>query len=181
MHAMPGRPTGALGLAAGLAAMLLAGCGGSGTRTVTIHANASTSASGSPATKVQFIAQAGAICQALHTQEQPLKTRQESLKGLPTATAEQDFVTLARQLVTISRTADGKLRALPRPSADAQAIEGLLTGFSEEVADATDIANAAVSQESNIAEGAEQALKRSVAENSAVADEYGMKDCIGAE
>ncbi|MGA2454840.1 MAG: hypothetical protein ABSG93_15085 [Solirubrobacteraceae bacterium] len=178
---MPGRPRAALGLAAGLATLLLAGCGSSGTRTVTVQATAPSSTPGVSATKAQFVAQAEAICRKLNAQEQPLKARQETLKGLPNSTAEKIFVSVARQVVTVSRAADGKLRALPRPAGDAHAIEQLLTGFSEEVADASEIADAAVSQENNLAEGAEQGLKRSVAENSAAAAEYGMKDCIGSE
>jgi hypothetical protein len=181
MHAMPGRPRGAFCLIAGTAAMLLSGCGGSTTRTVTVQASAPSSPSGALVTKPLFVAQADAICRALNAQEQPLKARQATLKDLPNGEAEKIFVSLAHQVVTFSRAADGKLRELPRPAADAHAIEALLTGFSEEVADASQIAAAAVSEENNLAEGAEQGLKRSVAENSAAAAEYGMKDCIGSE
>jgi hypothetical protein len=181
MHAMPGRPRAALCLAAGTVALLLSGCGGSSTRTVTVQASVPSSAAGATVTKAHFVAQAEAICRKLSAQEQPLKARQATLRELPNSTAEKIFVSLAHQVVTVSRAADGKLRALPRPAADAHAIEMLLTGFSEEVADASEIASAAVSEENNLAEGAEQGLKRSVAENSAAAAEYGMKDCIGSE
>lgn len=178
---MPGRPIAALCLAAGIAALLLSGCGGSSTQTVTVQASTPASASGTTVTKGHFVAQADAICRKLSAQEQPLKARQATLRELPNSTAGKIFVSLARQVVTVSRAADGKLRALPRPAADAHAIEMLLTGFSEEVADVSEIASAAVSEENNLAEGAEQGLKRSVAENSAAAAEYGMKDCIGSE
>jgi hypothetical protein len=174
MHAMPDRPRPALGLAVGLAALLLSGCGGSGTRTGAAGASAAT-------TKARFVAQAEAVCRALSAQEQPLKARQESLKGLPVAEADKAFVSLARRVVSLSRAAEGKLQALPRPPDDAQAIEKLLTSFSEETADANDIANAAASRESTLGEGAEQALRRSIAANSALADAYGMKACIGSE
>jgi len=178
---MSRRPRAALCLAAGVGALLLSGCGGSTTRTVTVQASAPSSPSGKAVTKAHFVVQAEAICRTLSAQEQPLKARQATLRELPNSTAGKIFVSLAHQVVTVGRAADGKLRALPRPPADAHAIEMLLTGFSEEVADASDIASAAVSEENNLAEGAEQALKRSVAENSSAAAEYGMKDCIGSE
>ncbi len=178
---MHGRPRGVLCLAAGAAAMLLSSCGGSSARTVTARASTASSASGASVSKAHFVAQAEAICRALNAQEQPLKARQETLKKLPSSTADKVFVSLARQVVTVSRAAEGKLRALPRPAADAHAIEALLTAFSEEVVDVSEIAGAAVNEENNLAEGAERGLKRRVSENSAAAAGYGMKGCLGSE
>ncbi len=174
---MPDRPRPSLGLAVVLAILLLSGCG----TTSTPSAKVSVSTPRGGQTKARFIAQAEAICRTLSAQEQPLKARQESLKQLPTATAEKAFVSLAHQVVVISRAANNKLHALPRPPDDVQAIEKLLAGFSEEVAETTGIANAAVSQESSIGEAAERALKKSIATNSALADEYGIKGCTGSE
>jgi hypothetical protein len=186
MQAMADRLTAAFGLpawlAAGLAApaaaLLLVGCGSSSTPSASTSATTSSSAAAATA---RFVVQAQAVCRALNTGEKPLKTRQEALKGEQTAASEQAFVVIARQVVTLSRAADGKLAALARPPADAHAIEKLLTSFAQEIVDVNDIANAAANQESTTGEGAEETLRKSVADNSALAAKYGMKDCIGAE
>lgn len=179
MHATPDRPRPALGLAVGLVALSLSGCGGSGTPAG--NAGTSASATGAPTTKARFVAQAEAVCRTLSAQEQPLKARQETLKGLPVATADKDFVALAQQVVTLSTAAERKLAALPRPPGDAQAIERLLASFSVETTDATAIANAAAKQENAIGEAAERALRKSIAADSALANAYGMEACIGSE
>jgi hypothetical protein len=170
-------PTAAPALAAVLLALVCASCGSSGTPTTA--ATGSTAAS--TATKAQFIARAKSICAALSTQEKPLKARQETLKGLPVAAADKEFVALVHQLVAFSRTAATKLTLLPEPPQDAQAIKKLLNSLSVESTDATDIASAASRQESNTGEADEQALRKSIANSRTLAGEYGMKDCIGGE
>jgi hypothetical protein len=166
----------ALALATVLAGLACSGCSGS-TPTTTAHANRSATA----ATKAHFVAQAERICSTLATDEQPLKTRQESLKGLPVATADKAFVSLVHQVVALSQTAASKLGSLPRPAQDAAAIEKLLSSFSQETSEATSIADAASRQESTAGEAAEDALKRSASKNRVLAQEYGMQDCIGSE
>jgi hypothetical protein len=175
---MPDRLRAALGLAAGLLTLLLSGCGSTGTPTNT-HAGESASSSGAHATKAHFIAQAEAICRTLSEQERPLRERQESL-SVDNASSDKAFVALARQVVSFSRAADVRLRALARPAED-RALEQLLTGFAQEIVDANDIAAAAASQSSTIGEDAQGSLRRSIAANSALADTYGMKDCIESE
>jgi len=181
MHAMLDRLRPALGLAAGLATVLLSGCGSTGAGTTGAHAGEPASTAGVRATNARFVAQAETICRALSAQEQPLKARQESLKGLSTPASGKAFVSLAHQVVTFSRAADEKLRALARPPADARAIEQLLSAFAHELADATNIATAAANEENTPGEDAVNELRKSIAANSALAATYGMKDCIGAE
>jgi hypothetical protein len=167
---MPARLRPALGLAGGLAVLLLAGCG-----------SGSASTPGASAAKARFVAEARAVCRTLEAQEQPLKARQESLKGQPTATADKAFVSVARQVVALSRAAEGKLQALPRPAADAHAIAGLLTSFTQEIADVNDVANAVADNQPAIGESADAALRKSIAQNSALARAYGMTACVGGE
>jgi hypothetical protein len=181
MRAMLDRLRPALGLAAGLATVLLSGCGSSGTGTTGAYAGQSASTAGVQATTAHFVAQAEAVCHTLSVQEQPLKARQESLKGVPTATSDKAFVSLARQVVTLSRATDEKLRALARPPAAGRAIEQLLSAFAEELVYATNIATAAANEENTPGEDAVNELRKSIAANSALAATYGMKDCIGAE
>jgi len=175
---MPDRLRPALGLAVVAAALLLSGCGSAATPTTTAHTTASPQGT---TTKARFVAQAQAICRTLSEQEKPLKARQAALKGLPPETADTAFVSLVQQVVALSRAAESKLRALPRPAGDAHAIERLMSALSEEATDASGIAKAADNQESGLGEAAELALKRSVAANSALAAAYGMSDCIGSE
>jgi hypothetical protein len=174
----PPRPTpGLLAVALSLAiALLCAGCGSGGSPTTT-----GAGAAANAATKAQFIAHADAICATLTAEEKPLRTRQESLKGLPVATADREFVSLVHQLVAFSHTAATKLQALPRPTADAHPIDGLIATFSLETSEANSIADAASRQESSTGEADQDALRRSIAANRALAAEYGMKDCISGE
>jgi hypothetical protein len=173
------RPT--LGPAAGLAVMLLSGCGSSGAGSTGAHAGESASTARAQATTPRFVIQAEAVCHKLSVQEQPLKARQESLRGLPTASAGRAFVSIARQVVTFSRAADEELGALARPPGDARAIEQLLSAFSQEIVYATNIATAAANEENTPGEDFEHELRKSIATNSSMAAAYGMKDCIGAE
>jgi hypothetical protein len=178
---MADRPRAALGLAVAMAAFGAIGCGTSSTQTTAGNASSSVTASGSIATKAQFIARAESICHELGSQEKPLKARQESLKGLPAASSEKTFVSLASQVVTLSRSAARQLRALPQPPGEAEKIEKLLTAYNEEVTSVSNIAYSAAHQESSAGEAAEATLKRSIATNSGLAQEFGLKDCIGSE
>jgi hypothetical protein len=157
-----------------MAAFGASGCGTSSTQTTAGNASSSATASKSIATKAQFVAQTESICHKLSSQEKPLKARQESLKGLPAASSEKTFVSLANQVVALSRSAARQLRALPRPPG-----EELLTAYTEEVTSVANIAYSAVHQESSAGEAAEATLKRSIATNSGLAQEFGLKDCIG--
>lgn len=181
MHAMPRRLRPAVGLAVGLAVLMLSGCGSSGTSTATGHTSSAAFSAKAAISKTQFVARAEAICRTLNAQEKPLRERQESLKGLPADTTAAKFVSLVNQVVVLSRAAEAKLQALPRPAGDAQAIETLLTGFSDETTDATAIAKAASNQESTPGEDAEDALKRAVEGISTLANTYGMKNCVGSD
>jgi len=172
---MADRPRRSLGLAAALAlaALVVSGCGGSSAKAT------GPSRPGARTTQAQFVARASSICQGVRTQEQPLQTREASLKRLPVAKADAAFVSLARQAASIARTAGKRLRALARPAADAHEIEDLLQAYSAEATDAQNIANAAVNQENKLGEAASIALARSIALNSASANRLGMGDCFG--
>ncbi len=178
---MADRPRAALGLAIAMATFGVAGCGASSTQTTAGSATSSATASKSIATKAQFIARAESICRKLSSQEKPLKVRQESLKGLPAATSDKPFVSLADQVVTLSRGAVSQLRALPRPPGDTGKIEELLTIYNEEATDVSNVAYAVAHQESSVGEAAEAALKRSIATNSGLAQGFGLQYCIGSE
>jgi hypothetical protein len=178
---MANRTRAALGLAVAMAAFGATGCGTSSTQTTAGNASSSPGASKSIAsTKTQFITQTESICHKLSSQEKPLKARQESLKGLPAASSEKAFVSLASQVVTLSRSAAKQLGALPRPPGEAEKIGELLTAYNEEVMNVANIAYSAAHQESSAGEAAEAALKRSIATNSGLAQEFGLKDCIGS-
>lgn len=167
--------SGALGLVAIVAALVCTGCGSTSTPSSNAHRPTST------ATKAQFVAHAERICSTLSQQEKPLKARQESLKQLPATAAAKAFVALVHQVVAFSQAASSKLQLLPQPPSDAQAIQKLLSSFSGETSDATDLAKAAASQEASTAEAVQDALRKSIANNRALAAAYGMQACIGSE
>ena len=171
---MADRPTVVLGLVATVATLALAGCGSSSTNTSTAQTTA-----GSATTKAQFAAKAEVICQRLTAQEKPLKARQESIKHLSVAASEKAFIKLVGELVDFSNAAGSKLKALPRPSADAAKIEQLLEAFRAETADVAEIARAVSHQETANGEAAAASLKRSVDNNTSAAEGLGMKECIG--
>jgi hypothetical protein len=162
---MPDRPRPALGLVVGVA-LLLAGCG---TSSAPRDTTAGASASDASAARTSFVAHAQEVCRTLNAQEQPLKVRQESLKRLPSTVADKEFIALVNHLVALSRTAEGKLRALPPPAGDAHDIERVLTSFSQQLADVTEVASAAGKEESDVGEAA------------MLAQRYGMKACLSAE
>jgi hypothetical protein len=172
---MAERPRLALGLTAALAALWVSGCGSTGAKTT------STAGSSASSTPAQFVAQASRICQGVSAQEQPLRTREESLKHLPVAQADEEFVSLARQAASIARTADKQLGALARPAADAQAIGQVLQAYSEEAADAENIADAVARKEDALGEAASGSLAKSIALNSASAKKLGMGDCLESQ
>jgi hypothetical protein len=184
---MVDRPRAALSLAVALVALAATGCGSTSTPTAastqagTGQTAASAATSGSVPTKAQFIAQAEDICRKLSSEEKPLKARQEALKGLSAASSDKAFVSLAHQVVALSRAAGGKLQALPRPPGDAGMIEKLLIVYNEDATDVSNIAYAVANQESSAGEAAAEALKRSITVNSGLAEGFGMKDCTGSE
>jgi hypothetical protein len=180
MARMRGHLRGVFGLAAVLAALGCAGCGSSSTSGTNAHTSGSGTTS-SAATKAQFVTQAQAICRTLSAQEKPLKARQESLKGLSPDLADTTFVAIVEKVIAYSRAASSKLAAVPRPPADAEAVEKLLSSFSEETAEAKAIGQAARKQESSAGEDAQDALRKTIDENLPQAETYGMRDCIAAE
>jgi hypothetical protein len=165
----------ALGLLIALAALAVSGCGGASTKT---SSAAASSASVSPA---RFVTAASTICEGVRRQLQPLKARQESLKKLPAAAGAREFVALAHEVATIARAAEAKLQALPRPSADASAIEQVLQAYSAQATDASNLAIAAAHQESTPGEDFAGAIAKSVALHGAAAKRLGMGGCFGVE
>ncbi|HTU77675.1 MAG TPA: hypothetical protein VMF09_02830 [Solirubrobacteraceae bacterium] len=169
----------AVALAALALALVLAGCGGAGVK--------ATSASGpgagveqrqSLAARREFVAHAAAICARAGAQAKPLKAHEEALKGQPVASATPAFVSLARRAMAIALAAYERLRALPRPPADASAVQQLLQAYAEETSDAGDIANAAAHKENSLGEAVSQALGKSVSRNLAAAKRFGMGECF---
>jgi hypothetical protein len=174
------------GLVFALTALALAACGGASTKTT--GASGSGSEPGatvtrrqSPATHREFVARAADICESAGAQAKPLKAREEALKGQPVASATPAFAALVRQGATIARGAYERLRALPKPPADASAIQQLLQSYAEETNDAADIANAAAHKENSLGEAISQALSRLISERLAVAKSFGMGDCFQLE
>jgi len=185
MSASPGR---AVGLTLALAALVLAGCGSSHATTVTVTTGSTVAAAGGAAggdaPAAQFAAQATRICEGVRTQQAPLRAQEEALKGQlghSAASADLAFSSLASQAAAIAQAALGRLTSLPRPPAEAQAIQQVLQAYSEQVGDAHTIASASASRQNSRGEAAASSLARSVLTHSAAARKLGMGECFGLE
>lgn len=169
-------PRAALGLAAALAGIGAAGCG----------STSSHPASGAPTAatrqaEARFIAGAQAICRAVSAQQKPLRARQESLKSLPPAVSDRDFVALADEVVTLSSSAYTHLSALPRPAGERAEIEKLLAAYQGQTRDAANLAYAVAHKEDPVGEAAAGALKHSIEVNAHEAARLGMGACMEGE
>jgi hypothetical protein len=172
---MSPRPNLRLGLLVASAAIGLAGCGSSSSNSSATSQSASLEA----AARTQFVTQAERICSKLSSAEAPLKARQEALKGAAEAPSEKAFVSIAGQVVTLSRAAAKQLARIPRPAADATAITIMLNVYNDEIADVSDLAHNVSEQEGTSGEAAESALKRAVATDRVEAQRFGIKACTG--
>jgi hypothetical protein len=171
---MASRSTATFGLAAVLVACAVSGCGSSG----------KSGPGPSPAQLAahrRFVAQAKAICHGVNAQQRLLRKREEALKGQPVGSAVKTFASLAGQAATIAHAADERLRALPRPTADAHAIAHVVQAYSEQVSAASEIARAAAHEESNLGESASVALTRSIASHLSAARSLGIGGCLTVE
>jgi hypothetical protein len=171
---MASRPTAAFGLAAMLVACVVSGCGGT-------SSHGSSASPAARAAQQRFVAQATSICRGVRAEERPLRAREEALKGQPLGAAEKAFVSLARQAAAIAHAADERLRALPRPSGNSQAIAQVVQAYGEQASDASEIAHAAAVKEGAGGESASVALSRSIATHLASAKSLGMGACLDVE
>lgn len=158
-----------------LSAFALAGCGSGGSH------SSSADTAGAATSAARFVSSARGICAKLVTQEQPLRAREKTLDELPPSARNTAYVSIATSIVKLSRAAYGKLHALPRPGADAEAIESLLTAYGNEVTDVSYMAGAVAHQENSNGEAAAASLKRSIASNKRAAERFGVIGCMGAE
>ncbi len=163
----------AVGVVAAVAALGVAGCGGASMHTIVVGPTV--------AAHARFVAQATAVCNDVRRQEAPLKAREEALKRLPAAAAAAGFVPIAREVAAIARRAEERLRALPAPPVDAQAIAETLHAYTEETDDTSAIANASAHQENGLGEGASLALTKSVLAHLATAKSLGIGGCLAYE
>jgi hypothetical protein len=125
------------------------------------------------ATLMQFAGQANEICLRLSHEQAAIEAH--SRPSGETAEA------VWREVVAVSRVADVKVKALPRPPAQARTIERLVAGYFEEAGDEENIANAYASGDPaavKIAYATWIALAR---RDARVARELGMIACAKAE
>jgi Tfp pilus assembly protein FimV len=160
-----------------VATLTASGCGGSSTKAATGSQTTAATGTAEAAQKVRFVSAAERICTKLATEEKPLKARQEVLKSQEAGPAETTFVSLAQQVVTISRKALASLDKLPRPPKQAAAIATLLSIYADQITDVNDLASAVANRESTSGEGADSALKRALAAGAGLAKTYGIASC----
>jgi hypothetical protein len=161
------------------AAMTVAGCGSTGTPSVSVHAGTAAGTPTSVAT-ARFIAAADGICKALHSQQQPLNARVQALTQ-ETAAARIQLQALLTRSVVYVRAADAKLQALARPPGEATAIEKLLTGYDREAAEVTSFASSVTKLEPERQRFASGSLERTTESDRKLAEGLGMKVCAASE
>ena len=162
------------------AAMTAAGCGSTSAPSVSVHAGTAAGTSTSGAATAHFIAAADEICQALHSQQEPLNARVQALTQDTTA-AKAQLQALLRQSVTFVRAADAKLQALPRPPGEATTIEELLTGYDHEAAEVSSFASSLSKLEPERQRFASGSLERTTESDRKLAEGLGMKVCAASE
>jgi len=162
------------------AAMTATGCGSTSTQSVSVHAGTSAATPTPDTTTSHFILAADDICRALHSQQAPVNARVQALTQ-ETATAKAQLQALLRQSVVFVRAADAKLRALPRPPAEATAIEGLLSGYDQEAAEVTSFADSLTRVEPERQRFASGSLERTTQSDRKLAESLGMKACAASE
>jgi len=158
------------------------GCGSTSTKTATTPATTSTTVSKPAPTRAQFIAQADEICKTAHAKIAPLKARAEALRGQSqNSSTYKNLASLLREDVAISRAVQKNLQALPQPPADTATIEKMLAGFSEEITDKNNAADAVAHEEISGIQAANTADKKANAFDEGLAQGYGMKFCGKSE
>jgi hypothetical protein len=151
--------------AAVLAALVAVGCGSTTKPASTI---------------AQFAEQANEICAGLTQQQRAIEARTRAIAQTGQGTS-QAFARQWRETATVSRVADTKFGALPRPPAEADTIEQLAAGYFQEANDEDAIANAYASRDAAAVETSERAFLGRARRDAAVASSLGMTDCAKAE
>lgn len=161
------------------AVMAAAGCGSTSAQP-SAHVSASTGAAPSGATQTQFLLAADAICQGLHSQQEPLNARAQALTQ-DTPEARRALAALLRQSVTFGQTADAKLRGLSRPAGEATAIGRLVSGYEHEAAEVSAYAESLTKLEPEKQRFASGALEGTTAADRKLAKSLGLKACADSE
>jgi hypothetical protein len=162
------------------AVMAVAGCGSTGTPSVSVHAGTSAGTPTAGTTRAHFIAAADEICRALHSQQRPLNARVQALTQ-DTPAARSQLQALFRQSVIYARAADAKLQALPRPLGDATTINKLFNGYGREADEVTSYTDALTKLEPEKQTFASGSLERTTASDRTLAESLGMQACAASE
>jgi hypothetical protein len=175
---IPLRATGVI--AALIACIATAGCGGAASTTVPTTRTPSATATSPATTKAEFIAAGDAICRSSDAAIKQFKQRIKELEGESNASVVRSLPPILRQTVASERASITKLRSLPEPAAGASTITKWLTAESESVTDQSNFADALANEEGAAREAAQQDAKNARALAHGLAQGYGFKVC-GAE
>ena len=150
-----------MSLAAALAALATAGCGSS-----------------TPVpTLAQFAERANEICVDLTQQQGAIGARPALAETDQTAADAQEW----REIEAVSREADAKVQALPRPPAETATIAQLVAGYFQEANDEHTLADAYASGDAAAVRAADNRFITLARRDAAVARSLGMTDCAKAQ
>jgi hypothetical protein len=151
---------------------LLAGCGSSSTNSATV----TTAANG--AARAAFAAKADAICTKLRQTQAPSITRAAALEEADeSASRRSALASVMRKGAAMARAADAKIAAIPRPPESEPAVEKLLAGYAEEVAELGKLADAIEAVDGPGIQSARAQLAKVKAQDRALAKSLGLKVC----
>jgi hypothetical protein len=158
-----------------IAVLATAGCGGGGTKTVTVFR---TQPGAEAVTKAGYIARADAICKAEEAKRAELE---QQVADLAPITSEEtgEVAALLRQQADNQMAEIKGLLALQHPSADAASLASLLSILSAEVTDLDDWADAYDRRNAKEIRSSQARVAEHNAEASALARRYGFKVCGG--
>ena len=148
------------------ATLALAGCG-SAAKVATVPV--------SRPTRLQYISESDAICQAALPQRRALGTRIQAL--LTKANDEAQLISLTREAESIIAAENAKLEALPRPEGQTQAIGEMYNMASEGLTESIAAIDAFAKHQNNAAKADSAVAARSTAVALGLAQLFGFRVC----
>jgi inorganic triphosphatase YgiF len=159
--------------AVALVAFLLAGCGSSSTDTVTVKKPAA-----SAAARAAFVAKADVICGKLKDAEAPLEARAAALEeASESASRRTALASVMRRAVSMARSANARLAAIPRPPGSEPTVAKLLAGYSEEANELAKLADAIEAVDGPGIQSARANLAKAKASGRELGQQVGLKVC----
>jgi hypothetical protein len=161
-------------LLAAAVVFLIAGCGGSGTETVT---QVRTQTSAAPLTKPEYIAQADAICQQYKATLDEIGQKLDDLGDIDSQDEADQAASLIREAADKARPGLQALQSLQPPTQDASVLGTYVSITSGQLAAFSDLADAYEELDARQIRSLLARIDRDRAKQQGLAQGYGFKVC----